>query len=164
MPSSSLPSPSQPQKFAGPWNKTLSNDILIIGNLADPITARKHAQLAHLLQPNSRLISHEGFGHCSTAMPSVRSFSLFRYRARALTFFSTPSWILLLLLAALHRACDPKLLRPLAAPLVGPDLSPRRRPLPRTSPALLRVLGRRRTVRCVQRRGARVAGRDGCGG
>jgi hypothetical protein len=46
--------------------------MLIIGNEADPITSGRHAELAHKIQPNSALIHHDGFGHCSTAQPSVR--------------------------------------------------------------------------------------------
>lgn len=70
----------EPERFEGTFNKTLSNDILIvrhftslalvssggliaipplelqIGNTADPITSLTHARLAHKIQPQSRLV------------------------------------------------------------------------------------------------------------
>ncbi|CED83861.1 Peptidase S33 tripeptidyl aminopeptidase-like, C-terminal [Phaffia rhodozyma] len=60
-----------PDMFTGLMNQTLSNDILIIGNTADPITSIKHARLLNEIQSMSRLIHHDGFGHCSSAMASV---------------------------------------------------------------------------------------------
>ncbi|KZO93669.1 alpha/beta-hydrolase [Calocera viscosa TUFC12733] len=57
--------------FSGPFNHTLSNDILIIGNTYDPITPLTNAQAVHSLLKQSTLIQHNGYGHCSLAMISL---------------------------------------------------------------------------------------------
>ncbi|CDZ98888.1 Peptidase S33 tripeptidyl aminopeptidase-like, C-terminal [Phaffia rhodozyma] len=65
-------------RFTGLMNQTLSNDILIIGNTADPITSIKNAQLLNEIQPMSRLVHHDGFGHCSYVMASLCTLSAMR--------------------------------------------------------------------------------------
>ncbi|CAE6402052.1 unnamed protein product [Rhizoctonia solani] len=60
------------ERFAGPFNHTtLANDILIIGNTADPITPVVNARAVNRLLPQSRLIVQDGSGHCSLAMAST---------------------------------------------------------------------------------------------
>ncbi|KAF8605942.1 alpha/beta-hydrolase [Ceratobasidium sp. AG-I] len=60
------------ERFVGPFNHTtLANDILIIGNTADPITPVVNARAVNRLLPQSRLIVQDGSGHCSLAMAST---------------------------------------------------------------------------------------------
>ncbi|KAJ3408764.1 hypothetical protein HDV05_004758 [Chytridiales sp. JEL 0842] len=63
--------PSRPvERYAGPWNKTLRNKILLIGNTYDPVTPLASAQLAEkLMGGNGVLLTHDSYGHCSLAMP-----------------------------------------------------------------------------------------------
>ncbi|KZT53796.1 alpha/beta-hydrolase [Calocera cornea HHB12733] len=57
--------------FQGPFNHTLTNDILIIGNTYDPITPLTNAKAVHSMLKQSTLIQHDGYGHCSLAMISL---------------------------------------------------------------------------------------------
>jgi len=60
------------ERFTGPFNHTLANDILIIGNTADPVTPLRNAVVVNkLLSNSSRLVVHQGSGHCSLAMVSA---------------------------------------------------------------------------------------------
>ncbi|KAF8677373.1 alpha/beta hydrolase fold [Rhizoctonia solani] len=60
------------ERFVGPFNHTtLANDILVIGNTADPITPVVNARTVNRLLPQSRLIVQDGSGHCSLAMAST---------------------------------------------------------------------------------------------
>jgi len=68
----------QPERFAGPWNHTLSNDILIFGNTYDPITPLINAKHVHEWQKNSVLVQHDAFGHCTLAMTSYCTLSILR--------------------------------------------------------------------------------------
>ncbi|KAG9120149.1 hypothetical protein FRC07_004466 [Ceratobasidium sp. 392] len=59
------------ERFVGPFNHTdLANDILIIGNTADPVTPLASARLVNELLSQSRLVIQDGSGHCSDAMAS----------------------------------------------------------------------------------------------
>jgi len=59
-------------RFTGPFNHTLSNEILVIGNTADPITPLENAIAVNKMMPHSsRLIIQDGSGHCSSAMTSL---------------------------------------------------------------------------------------------
>ncbi|CAE6456295.1 unnamed protein product [Rhizoctonia solani] len=59
------------ERYAGPWNKTLSNTILVIGNTADPVTPYKNAKwVADTLGCSAVLIEQAGYGHVSRRMPS----------------------------------------------------------------------------------------------
>ncbi|CUA77042.1 similar to GF20795 [Rhizoctonia solani] len=59
------------ERYAGPWNKTLSNTILVIGNTADPVTPYKNAKwVADTLGCSAVLIEQGGYGHVSRRMPS----------------------------------------------------------------------------------------------
>ncbi|KAF8522995.1 TAP-like protein-domain-containing protein [Gautieria morchelliformis] len=64
--------PRETERFTGPFNSSLSNQVLIIGNTADPITPVANAKAVNqLLQNDSRLLIQDGSGHCSTAMASL---------------------------------------------------------------------------------------------
>ncbi|CAE6506642.1 unnamed protein product [Rhizoctonia solani] len=59
------------ERYAGPWNKTLSNPILVIGNTADPVTPYMNAKwVADTLGSSAVLIEQGGYGHVSRRMPS----------------------------------------------------------------------------------------------
>ncbi|KAL1745843.1 Alpha/Beta hydrolase protein [Schizophyllum fasciatum] len=56
------------ERYSGPWNKQLSNKILVIGNQADPVTPFKNAkQIADQLGDSAVLIEQSGYGHASIA-------------------------------------------------------------------------------------------------
>ncbi|KAH8111001.1 Alpha/Beta hydrolase protein [Phellopilus nigrolimitatus] len=60
------------ERFTGPFNHTLKNEILVIGNTADPITPVQNARAVNEMMPQStRLVIQDGSGHCSTAMSSL---------------------------------------------------------------------------------------------
>ncbi|RPD59757.1 alpha/beta-hydrolase [Lentinus tigrinus ALCF2SS1-6] len=59
------------ERYTGPFNKTLGNKVLVIGNTADPITPFRQAkQLADLMGSSATLIRQNGFGHASLAQRS----------------------------------------------------------------------------------------------
>ncbi|KAG8681694.1 hypothetical protein FRC08_015479, partial [Ceratobasidium sp. 394] len=63
--------PREAERFIGPFNHTtLANDILVIGNTADPITPVVNARAVNRMLPQSRLVVQDGSGHCSLAMAS----------------------------------------------------------------------------------------------
>lgn len=63
--------PRESERFVGPFNHTtLANEILIIGNTADPITPVVNARSVNRMLPQSRLVVQDGSGHCSLAMAS----------------------------------------------------------------------------------------------
>ncbi|KAF8586191.1 alpha/beta-hydrolase [Ramaria rubella] len=56
------------ERFTGPFNTTLPNPIIVIGNRADPITPLAGAQrVASLLGDSARLVEQDGLGHSSLA-------------------------------------------------------------------------------------------------
>ncbi|KAM5545960.1 hypothetical protein V8D89_000086 [Ganoderma adspersum] len=60
-----------PERYLGPWNKTLNNPILIISNTHDPATPLVNGQLVHSYLPkSSALLVQNGVGHTSTALTS----------------------------------------------------------------------------------------------
>lgn len=51
------------ERYSGPWNATLTDPILVIGNKADPITPFKDAKsVADMLGDSAILIEQDGFG------------------------------------------------------------------------------------------------------
>ncbi|CAE6502965.1 unnamed protein product [Rhizoctonia solani] len=59
------------ERFTGPFNHTLQNEVLVIGNLADPITPFISAQaVADGLGDSAVLLKHNGYGHTSLSMHS----------------------------------------------------------------------------------------------
>ncbi|KAH7329759.1 Alpha/Beta hydrolase protein [Rhizoctonia solani] len=59
------------ERYTGPWNKKLSNPILVIGNEADPITPYVSAKhVADALGSSAVLIEQDDYGHGSLAMHS----------------------------------------------------------------------------------------------
>ncbi|KAL1733090.1 Alpha/Beta hydrolase protein [Schizophyllum commune] len=60
------------ERYTGPWDKKLSNRILVIGNTADPITPLDHSQLmVDLLVDSATLLTQDLFGHAFFAEPST---------------------------------------------------------------------------------------------
>ncbi|CAE7232071.1 unnamed protein product [Rhizoctonia solani] len=60
------------ERYVGPFNHTtLANEILVIGNTADPVTPVVNARAVNRRLPQSRLIVQDGSGHCSLAMAST---------------------------------------------------------------------------------------------
>lgn len=59
------------ERFTGPWNHTLKNPIIIIGNKADPATPFLDAsRVAGWLGDSATLVEQDGFGHLSLAQKS----------------------------------------------------------------------------------------------
>ncbi|KAG8790144.1 hypothetical protein FRC12_012673 [Ceratobasidium sp. 428] len=64
------------ERYTGPWNKQLSNPILVIGNEADPVTPFVSAKsVADALGDSAVLIEQDDYGHASIAMHSDCTFS-----------------------------------------------------------------------------------------
>ncbi|QRV81574.1 tRNA-dihydrouridine synthase 4 [Ceratobasidium sp. AG-Ba] len=65
------------ERYTGPWNKTLSNPILVIGNEADPITPFASAKkVADALGDSAVLVEQDDYGHTSLAMHSTCTLSI----------------------------------------------------------------------------------------
>lgn len=59
------------ERFTGPWNNTLKNPIIIIGNKADPATPFLDAStVAGWLGDSATLVEQDGYGHLSLAEKS----------------------------------------------------------------------------------------------
>jgi hypothetical protein len=52
-------------RYTGPFNKSTSNPVLVIGNVFDPATRYEGAVTAATLLPNSRLLTVHAWGHTS---------------------------------------------------------------------------------------------------
>ncbi|KAF0699554.1 Aste57867_9891 [Aphanomyces stellatus] len=60
------------ERYAGPWDKTLKQPILILQNQLDPTTGLGMAQhTAELMGDNAVLVVRDGYGHATTNMPST---------------------------------------------------------------------------------------------
>ncbi|ORY53442.1 alpha/beta-hydrolase [Rhizoclosmatium globosum] len=60
------------ERFTGPWNHKLKNQILIIGNTLDIITPISNARtVERIMEGGGVLLHHDGYGHCSTAHKST---------------------------------------------------------------------------------------------
>ncbi|KAJ3233955.1 hypothetical protein HDU81_001840 [Chytriomyces hyalinus] len=60
------------ERYTGPWNRKLSNKILLIGNSLDIVTPLKNAQtVERIMEGNAVLLHHDGYGHCSTSQKST---------------------------------------------------------------------------------------------
>ncbi|KAJ3331174.1 hypothetical protein HDU76_003871 [Blyttiomyces sp. JEL0837] len=60
------------ERYGGPWNRKLSNKVLVIGNTYDPVTPLQSAKnVVKYMEGNSVLLTHDGYGHCSSAQPST---------------------------------------------------------------------------------------------
>ncbi|KAI0634191.1 TAP-like protein-domain-containing protein [Trametes polyzona] len=62
-----------PERFLGPWNRTLKNPMLIISNTLDPATPLRSGKLALERQGNAsaHLLIQNGPGHTSLALSSL---------------------------------------------------------------------------------------------
>ncbi|KAI0769263.1 alpha/beta-hydrolase [Trametes elegans] len=60
------------ERYQGSLNKTLSNTILVVSNLYDPVTPLAEAQdVVDLLEDSAVLVRQDGFGHMSISAPSA---------------------------------------------------------------------------------------------
>lgn len=60
------------ERFAGPWNHTLKNPIIVIGNKADPTTPFADAvEVAGFLGDSAVLVEQDGLGHSSLVQKST---------------------------------------------------------------------------------------------
>lgn len=55
----------QTGRYTGPFTASTANPVLVVGNYFDPATRYEGAQAVASLLPNSRLLSLNGWGHCS---------------------------------------------------------------------------------------------------
>jgi hypothetical protein len=58
-------------RYTGPWGATTANPILLIGTRFDPNTPLANARLAERQLGNAVLLTHDGYGHLSSADPSA---------------------------------------------------------------------------------------------
>ncbi|KAI9364916.1 TAP-like protein-domain-containing protein [Zopfochytrium polystomum] len=60
--------PRPVERYAGPWNATLSNKVVLIGNTNDPITPLASARATEaLMSGNAVLVTQRSYGHASIA-------------------------------------------------------------------------------------------------
>jgi pimeloyl-ACP methyl ester carboxylesterase len=57
-------------RYTGPWNATTPNPILLVGTRFDPNTPLVNARIAERRLGNAALLTHDGYGHLSSADPS----------------------------------------------------------------------------------------------
>jgi TAP-like protein len=58
-------------RYAGPWNATTPNPVLVIGTRYDPRTAYAGARAVANTLENAVLLTHDGYGHTSDQDPSA---------------------------------------------------------------------------------------------
>ena len=58
-------------RYTGPWNASTKNPILVIGTRYDPSTPFRNARRVSHLLGNAVLLTHQGYGHLSSADPSA---------------------------------------------------------------------------------------------
>jgi hypothetical protein len=58
-------------RYAGPWNTSTPNPVLVIGTRYDPQTAYAGARRVARLLGNARLLTLDGYGHTTDVDPSV---------------------------------------------------------------------------------------------
>jgi pimeloyl-ACP methyl ester carboxylesterase len=58
-------------RYAGPWNRSTPNPILLIGTRYDPQTAYAGARGVARLLGNARLLTFDGYGHTTDGDPSL---------------------------------------------------------------------------------------------
>ena len=58
-------------RYAGRWNRTTENPILVVGTTFDPATPYSNALRVVKLLGNAILLTHDGYGHTSEADPSA---------------------------------------------------------------------------------------------
>ncbi|KAI9329009.1 alpha/beta hydrolase fold-domain-containing protein [Zopfochytrium polystomum] len=65
--------PRPVERYTGPWNRTLSNKVLLISNTLDPVTPLSNgkAVASVMTEANSVLLTQKGYGHCSLAQFST---------------------------------------------------------------------------------------------
>jgi pimeloyl-ACP methyl ester carboxylesterase len=58
-------------RYTGPWNATTPNPVLVVGTRVDPRTPYPGARAVAGLLGNAVLLTHDGYGHTTTADPSA---------------------------------------------------------------------------------------------
>ena len=74
-------------RYTGPWTATTRNPILLVNTRFDPNTPLVNAQLAERRLGNAVLLTHDGYGHLSSADPSS---CVLQATGRYLVDLSTP--------------------------------------------------------------------------
>jgi pimeloyl-ACP methyl ester carboxylesterase len=64
-------------RYLGPYNKATSAPVLVIGNVYDPATPYSGARAAASRIPKARLLTINGYGHTSLAVPSACADAVF---------------------------------------------------------------------------------------
>ncbi|KAG8766126.1 hypothetical protein FRC12_007074 [Ceratobasidium sp. 428] len=65
------------ERYTGPWDSVLKNQIIVIGNEFDPITPLRSAEsVAAALGDSAVLVTQKGYGHMSLAMHSDCTFNI----------------------------------------------------------------------------------------
>jgi hypothetical protein len=73
--------PARPvERYAGPWNKTLANRIVVMGNVKDPVTPYESAQKVYeMLGENSAaLVKTMSYGHAFSSQASTCNLKVIR--------------------------------------------------------------------------------------
>ena len=58
-------------RYTGPWTASTANPILLVGTRFDPNTPLVNARIAERRLGNAVLVTHDGYGHLSSADPST---------------------------------------------------------------------------------------------
>ena len=58
-------------RYAGPWNAATPNPVLVVGTRVDPRTPYAGARAVSRLLGNAVLLTHDGYGHTTSADPSA---------------------------------------------------------------------------------------------
>ncbi|MFL5792705.1 MAG: alpha/beta hydrolase, partial [Actinomycetota bacterium] len=64
--------PARPaDRYTGPWTASTRNPVLLVGTRFDPNTPLVDARIAERRLGNAVLLTHDGYGHLSSADPST---------------------------------------------------------------------------------------------
>jgi pimeloyl-ACP methyl ester carboxylesterase len=66
-------------RYMGPFDRTTSNPVLVVGNLFDPATRYQGAVTVSQLLPRSRLLTVHGWGHTSLFLSACADDAITRY-------------------------------------------------------------------------------------
>jgi pimeloyl-ACP methyl ester carboxylesterase len=59
------------ERYRGPWNRSTTNPVLVVGTTFDPATPFANARRVARLLGDAVLLTHRGYGHTSEADPSA---------------------------------------------------------------------------------------------
>ncbi|MFN2591207.1 MAG: alpha/beta hydrolase [Candidatus Dormibacteria bacterium] len=71
LPCATWPSSTHQDRYVGPFDRVMSNPILVVGNRFDPATPYAGAQALTGELGNARLLTLDGWGHTATFQPST---------------------------------------------------------------------------------------------